>query len=247
MYRWTCLQRPHSLLSMHWWWCDWSNSLWRQVVIGWSLFAGGLYSQVVFICRWSLLTDGLYSQIVFIHRWSIFAYGLYLQMFFYSHVIFIRRLYLLAGGLYSQMVISSDSIVLENHKTFNRAKRLFTNFHNTVWAQLITLWFLRIYFSLAFQRQPLRKRYESYDSDDNASETSSVCSERSFSSYGKTSEVSNKRENCFRHCSSGTERLHFIYFTNYCNSEKWKESGVSLITDRGPIVMGDVEIKLCMI
>ncbi|XP_053408715.1 CLIP-associating protein 1-like isoform X9 [Mercenaria mercenaria] len=40
-------------------------------------------------------------------------------------------------------------------------------------------------------RQPIRKRYESYDSDDNASETSSVCSERSFSSYGKTSEASN--------------------------------------------------------
>ena len=35
----------------------------------------------------------------------------------------------------------------------------------------------------------MRKRYESYDSDDNASETSSVCSERSFSSYGRTSEV----------------------------------------------------------
>ncbi|KAL4229385.1 CLIP-associating protein 1 [Mactra antiquata] len=37
-------------------------------------------------------------------------------------------------------------------------------------------------------RQPIRKRYDTYDSDDNASETSSVCSERSYSSYGKTSE-----------------------------------------------------------
>uniref|UniRef100_A0A0L8G991 TOG domain-containing protein n=1 Tax=Octopus bimaculoides TaxID=37653 RepID=A0A0L8G991_OCTBM len=34
----------------------------------------------------------------------------------------------------------------------------------------------------------LRKRYESYDSDDAGSETSSLCSERSFSSYGRTSE-----------------------------------------------------------
>jgi len=43
---------------------------------------------------------------------------------------------------------------------------------------------------VCLQRQPPRRRYESYDSDDNASETSSVCSERSFSSsYGKTSEV----------------------------------------------------------
>ncbi|KAK3607614.1 hypothetical protein CHS0354_034665 [Potamilus streckersoni] len=37
-------------------------------------------------------------------------------------------------------------------------------------------------------KQPLRKRHESYDSDDAASETSSVCSERSLSSYGRTSE-----------------------------------------------------------
>ncbi|KAI8725976.1 CLIP-associating protein 2 isoform X12, partial [Biomphalaria glabrata] len=34
-----------------------------------------------------------------------------------------------------------------------------------------------------------RKRYDQYDSDDAASETSSVCSERSHSSYGgRTSE-----------------------------------------------------------
>ncbi|KAL3837045.1 hypothetical protein ACJMK2_022432 [Sinanodonta woodiana] len=37
-------------------------------------------------------------------------------------------------------------------------------------------------------KQPIRKRHESYDSDDAASETSSVCSERSLSSYGRTSE-----------------------------------------------------------
>ncbi|XP_052252616.1 CLIP-associating protein 1-like isoform X3 [Dreissena polymorpha] len=41
-------------------------------------------------------------------------------------------------------------------------------------------------------RVPMRKRYESYDSDENASETSSVCSERSFSSYSKTSEPRTK-------------------------------------------------------
>ncbi|XP_013401164.1 CLIP-associating protein 1-like [Lingula anatina] len=36
----------------------------------------------------------------------------------------------------------------------------------------------------------LRKRYDLYDSDDAGSETSSVCSERSYgSSYGRTSEV----------------------------------------------------------
>ncbi|CAI9735477.1 CLIP-associating protein 1-B isoform X13 [Octopus vulgaris] len=38
------------------------------------------------------------------------------------------------------------------------------------------------------QQSSLRKRYESYDSDDAGSETSSLCSERSFSSYGRTSE-----------------------------------------------------------
>lgn len=37
---------------------------------------------------------------------------------------------------------------------------------------------------------PLRSRFDHYDSDDAASETSSVCSERSYSSYsGRTSEV----------------------------------------------------------
>ncbi|KAK2159523.1 hypothetical protein LSH36_151g01044 [Paralvinella palmiformis] len=40
----------------------------------------------------------------------------------------------------------------------------------------------------ALFRAGSRRRYESYDSDDAASETSSVCSERSFSSYSKTSE-----------------------------------------------------------
>lgn len=38
------------------------------------------------------------------------------------------------------------------------------------------------------QQLSLRKRYESYDSDDAGSETSSLCSERSFSSYSRTSE-----------------------------------------------------------
>lgn len=51
--------------------------------------------------------------------------------------------------------------------------------------------FIFFFLPVCLQRQPVRRRYESYDSDDNASETSSVCSERSFSSsYGKTSEVS---------------------------------------------------------
>ncbi|XP_021373909.1 CLIP-associating protein 1-like isoform X9 [Mizuhopecten yessoensis] len=35
---------------------------------------------------------------------------------------------------------------------------------------------------------PMRRRYDTYDSDDAASETSSVCSERSYSSLGRTSE-----------------------------------------------------------
>ncbi|XP_021373902.1 CLIP-associating protein 1-like isoform X3 [Mizuhopecten yessoensis] len=37
---------------------------------------------------------------------------------------------------------------------------------------------------------PMRRRYDTYDSDDAASETSSVCSERSYSSLGRTSEAS---------------------------------------------------------
>lgn len=46
------------------------------------------------------------------------------------------------------------------------------------------LWFLQ-------KRLPGRKRFESYESDDAGSETSSVCSERSYgSSFGRTSEVS---------------------------------------------------------
>ncbi|XP_067686712.1 CLIP-associating protein 1-like isoform X15 [Haliotis asinina] len=41
----------------------------------------------------------------------------------------------------------------------------------------------------ALQRGPAKKRFDMYDSDDNASETSSVCSERSYNSYsGRTSE-----------------------------------------------------------
>ncbi|CAH1773834.1 unnamed protein product [Owenia fusiformis] len=38
-------------------------------------------------------------------------------------------------------------------------------------------------------RQPLRKRYDTYDSDD-ASETSSICSDRSYGSYSRASEYS---------------------------------------------------------
>lgn len=41
-----------------------------------------------------------------------------------------------------------------------------------------------------FQIRGGRSRYDTYDSDDAASENSSVCSERSFASLGKTSEVS---------------------------------------------------------
>ena len=40
------------------------------------------------------------------------------------------------------------------------------------------------------QSKQTRKRYDTYDSDDAASETSSVCSERSSASHvGRTSEV----------------------------------------------------------
>ncbi|GAB1609449.1 CLIP-associating protein 1-B-like isoform X4 [Argonauta hians] len=56
----------------------------------------------------------------------------------------------------------------------------------------------------------LRKRYESYDSDDAGSETSSLCSERSFSSYGRTSEDIYE---IIRSLSSGshTERKEGLY------------------------------------
>ncbi|XP_069119549.1 CLIP-associating protein 1-like isoform X9 [Argopecten irradians] len=42
----------------------------------------------------------------------------------------------------------------------------------------------------ALHKGPMRRRYDTYDSDDAASETSSVCSERSYSSLGRTSEAS---------------------------------------------------------
>ncbi|XP_021373907.1 CLIP-associating protein 1-like isoform X7 [Mizuhopecten yessoensis] len=48
---------------------------------------------------------------------------------------------------------------------------------------------------------PMRRRYDTYDSDDAASETSSVCSERSYSSLGRTSESTNKDQGT---CSSSS-------------------------------------------
>ncbi|XP_052805181.1 CLIP-associating protein 1-like isoform X3 [Mya arenaria] len=69
-------------------------------------------------------------------------------------------------------------------------------------------------------RQPIRKRYESYDSDDNASETSSVCSERSFSSsYGKTSEDMGEiltllQSNAYQERKEGVVSLHKLLRQN---------------------------------
>ncbi|WAR05483.1 CLAP2-like protein [Mya arenaria] len=70
------------------------------------------------------------------------------------------------------------------------------------------------------ERQPIRKRYESYDSDDNASETSSVCSERSFSSsYGKTSEDMGEiltllQSNAYQERKEGVVSLHKLLRQN---------------------------------
>ncbi|XP_046581034.1 CLIP-associating protein 1-like isoform X15 [Haliotis rubra] len=52
----------------------------------------------------------------------------------------------------------------------------------------------------ALQRGPAKKRFDMYDSDDNASETSSVCSERSYNSYsGRTSEADSDMDRRHRH------------------------------------------------
>ncbi|XP_048238505.1 CLIP-associating protein 1-like isoform X29 [Haliotis rufescens] len=52
----------------------------------------------------------------------------------------------------------------------------------------------------ALQRGPAKKRFDTYDSDDNASETSSVCSERSYNSYsGRTSEADSDMDRRHRH------------------------------------------------
>lgn len=60
------------------------------------------------------------------------------------------------------------------------------------------------------QQLSLRKRYESYDSDDAGSETSSLCSERSFSSYSRTSEDVYEII-CSLSSSSHTDRKEGLY------------------------------------
>ncbi|CAL1546836.1 unnamed protein product [Lymnaea stagnalis] len=62
----------------------------------------------------------------------------------------------------------------------------------------------------ALSKVPGRKRYDQYDSDDAASETSSVCSERSHSSYGGRTSESRGRTRSFSSGYGVTEDMHSI-------------------------------------
>lgn len=83
----------------------------------------------------------------------------------------------------------------------------------------------------SFQRQSGRRRFE-YDSDDAASETSSVCSERSYSSYGRTSEV-----------------LSLIYFFTMMPAILASKffSLVKFLTAGGDGVLGEVKSKFTVL
>ncbi|KAK3765442.1 hypothetical protein RRG08_066989 [Elysia crispata] len=62
----------------------------------------------------------------------------------------------------------------------------------------------------ALFKGPQRRRYDQYDSDDAASETSSVCSERSHSSYGGRTSESRGRTRSYSSGYGVTEDMHSI-------------------------------------
>ncbi|GFR69213.1 CLIP-associating protein 2-like isoform X2 [Elysia marginata] len=62
----------------------------------------------------------------------------------------------------------------------------------------------------ALFKGPQRRRYDQYDSDDAASETSSVCSERSHSSYGGRTSESRGRIRSYSSGYGATEDMHSI-------------------------------------